>query len=255
MAIAALKITLTEPKRFDHHFPVNNLNTTTNFTVINIMSNLTKALESLHIAYAACNAPLPDDLTGKKRKKARSKRNARYNAARAVVDEILDNVDISSATDLEKQLLTERQAAYNRFVEKTEIARRVEETKRLESIKFQREYRREQRKADSPYKDTLKQAARVARSLGFSVKASKHKGLISSYYIEPKSPEAITKYGDGYKMRLSDHNLPINHKRDSGFPGKELIIDTEATNEELKNAIEGIWCDILESGNLSEITQ
>ena len=219
------------------------------------MISLIEALNALNAANDLRCAPLPSDLTGKKRRKVRSRRNAKYNAARAVVDGILDNVDIDSATDLERQLLTERQDTHNRAQDKTDKYIEWLNRSAIESAKFVREYRREQDKLASPYKDTLKQAARIARSLGFTVKSSKYNGLVSSYYIESTDHEVIAKYGDNYKMRLSDHDLPINHKRDCGYVGKELIIDMEATNAQLKIAIEGIWTGVLPNSNLSEIIQ
>jgi hypothetical protein len=76
--------------------------------------------------------------------------------------------------------------------------------------------------------DTLKSAARTARSMGWKVRASTSRsGRISSYYVRPPC---------GPEIRISDHEIPANAKREmlaevhgrsfyDGYHGPQLLID------------------------------
>ena len=89
-------------------------------------------------------------------------------------------------------------------------------------------------------RDSLIRAARVARSEGFRVRASKgNDGKISSYYITR---------GSGSMIRISDHEIPWTAQRDNvarfngrpgydGFYGAELIIDRPRSNTWIRRAI------------------
>lgn len=216
------------------------------------MTTLLEAVQRMNDAQTAKHAPIPDELTGKARRKHRSKLNAKYNRARAEVDRILDATDEATATGLAKELLEERNAEQQKLVEQSLAEQQRMERMKQEAADFRREYVRQQRAIEEPFKDTLKQAARVARSMGFAVQSSKSNGRISSYYIAPRTNAAVAKYGDGRNMRLSDHHLPINHKRDTGYKGKELIIDCEADNATIRHWIEQIWTGKVASGNLTD---
>ena len=219
------------------------------------MCSLEDAVAKLEEAISARHAPFPDELTGAKRKKYRSKLNSKVNNARANVDAILATIDYKTATGLAKQLLDKRKSTVERLRKEEENAKQRLHILQEESKKFRREYIRKQRAEESPFKEALKQSARVARAMGFQVRASKSDGLISSYYISPKGSEAIERFGDGYAMRLSDHELPINHKRDTGYVGKEIIVDDIVDNETFRKVIEQVWTGKLPSGNLTDLVE
>jgi hypothetical protein len=87
---------------------------------------------------------------------------------------------------------------------------------------------------------SLIRAARVARAIGFKVRASKGRsGRISSYYA--------TRGGE--TLRISDHEIPTSLQRESnaryrgrfsydGFAGAELLIDGERSGTWLRRAIQ-----------------
>jgi hypothetical protein len=87
---------------------------------------------------------------------------------------------------------------------------------------------------------TLLAAARVARALGFTVRASSFDGRVSSYYC---------RRGDGRQIRISDHAIPPTQARDcqafaagsfsgyQGYGGPELLIDRPRPKLWLRRAI------------------
>lgn len=112
---------------------------------------------------------------------------------------------------------------------------------------------------DNSIRDTLKQAASIARSLGFDVRASTSDNCISSYYCVAGRGECVMKYGegDGGLLRISDHYLEANHKRDYGYSGMELIIDSDCDADTLRDVIVRIWTKELDYGigDLSQLLE
>ena len=94
---------------------------------------------------------------------------------------------------------------------------------------------------------TLERAACVAGQLGFEVKYSTYNRRVSSYYIRPVTVELRKKYGD-HQMRISDHALPINHKRDMGYQGFEIIIDRDLDCRTIASLIDGIYTGKIDCG-------
>ena len=154
------------------------------------------------------------------------------------------------ATAEEVELLAERQRARNaqqREQRQAEVSRR--ETRQREFGEWEAgqaekaglsllEYRQKQadqiveqeRVAEEKVqatRESLLATAAVARQLGLSVRSSKGRdGKVSSYYIEGPT---------GRKLRVSDHAIPSNVKRDSedryrggigyaGYPGEGIIL-------------------------------
>lgn len=99
--------------------------------------------------------------------------------------------------------------------------------------------REQQKQADAEAaRATLLRAARIARALGFHVRASHMHGRVSSYYC---------RRGD-QSLRISDHAIPSTvqrelvarlHGRESydGYHGHELIIDRARSATWLRRAI------------------
>ena len=104
-------------------------------------------------------------------------------------------------------------------------ARRIEKVPAWKRLQFQRklsaqvkenETRKKtqalQSEADKKHREAIRKdiltAARVARQMGFTVRASKDKcGRVSSYYVTPKS--------GGRPWRISDHDVPQTAEREA----------------------------------------
>lgn len=102
----------------------------------------------------------------------------------------------------------------------------AENEKRLARIAAEQSDR-DRRNGAEKARETLLRAARVARSMGCTVRSSKDRaGRISSYYIRLKN--------GGPQVRISDHAIPpttiresraaMNGQDYSGYSGPELII-------------------------------
>lgn len=75
---------------------------------------------------------------------------------------------------------------------------------------------------------TLETAAMVARRMGFAVSSSKNgAGTICSYYLKSKSGT----------IRISDHELPSNARRDFYGGHPEIIIDRFITAKRIRRLI------------------
>jgi hypothetical protein len=87
---------------------------------------------------------------------------------------------------------------------------------------------------------TLFRAARVARAMGLTVRASRDNGgRTSSYYVSRI----------GYPLRISDHEIPSTAERDAkslevsgacydGYHGPQIIIDRSRDSDWIKQQIE-----------------
>ena len=104
---------------------------------------------------------------------------------------------------------------------------------------YRTSFERLRRQADkrAATRKSLLRAARVARKMGYAVRASKgREGRVSSYYCS----------GDKVFLRISDHEIPWTPERESrnehrggfdGFHGAEIIIEGDRREVWLRRAI------------------
>lgn len=114
----------------------------------------------------------------------------------------------------------------------------AEHAARMAAIQADIDRARARQERDEAARRSLLLAARAARALGFTVRASKRGGRVSSYYCRRGETT----------LRVSDHDIPETpqrkfmareHGRDyyDGYHGRQLIVDEPRRYEWLKRAI------------------